>query len=253
MQIHGLQKVTLIDYPELMAATVFTAGCNFRCPFCHNASLVTRINNENQIPVAKVMDYLKKRKNVLQGVCISGGEPLLQPGLEDFIKEVKALGYLVKLDTNGSDLEKLKSLVEQSLIDYVAMDIKNAPEKYALTSGFENIASNQQENLGALSAAGKALFNEELLSQVMSVVDYLKTDVIPYEFRTTLVREFHKREDIENIGKWLMGAEKYYLQKFNDSGDLIEDKLRPYSDERMRQALEIVKEYLPKAKIRDLR
>ena len=235
MQIHGLQKVTLIDYPELMAATVFTAGCNFRCPFCHNAPLVTSINQKNQIPVSQVMDYLEKRRNVLQGVCISGGEPLLQPGLEDFIKEVKELGYLVKLDTNGSNLEKLKYLVEQSLIDYVAMDIKNAPEKYALTSGFE-----------------KALFNEELLSQVMAAVDYLKTDVVPYEFRTTLVREFHKREDIEKIGKWLIGTEKYYLQKFNDSGDLIGDKLRSYSDEIMRQALEIVKEYVPNAKIRDL-
>jgi len=252
MQIHGLQKVTLIDYPELMAATVFTPGCNFRCPFCHNASLVTDINQENQIPVSKVMDYLRKRKNVLQGVCISGGEPLLQPGLEDFIKEVKEFGYLVKLDTNGSNLEKLKYLVEQSLIDYVAMDIKNTPEKYALTSGLESLVSNQHGNTEVLSAARKALFNEELLPQIMSVVDYLKTDVVPYEFRTTLIREFHKREDIENIGKWLMGAEKYYLQKFNDSGDLIEDKLRPYSDEIMRQALEIVRKYLPKAKVRGL-
>jgi len=252
MQIHGLQKVTLIDYPELMAATVFTAGCNFRCPFCHNASLVTHINKENQIPVAKVIDYLKKRKNVLQGVCISGGEPLLQLGLEDFIKEVKELGYLVKLDTNGSNLEKLKTLVEQSLVDYVAMDIKNAPEKYAMTSGFESITSNQQENIDIIGSAGEVLLNEKLLSQVMAVVDYLKTDAVPYEFRTTLVREFHKREDIENIGKWLIGAEKYYLQKFNDSGDLIGDKLRSYSDEIMRQALEIVKEYVPNAKIRDL-
>ena len=231
MQIQGLQKVTVIDYPEKIAATVFTAGCNFRCPFCHNASLVIDIDEGNNIPIDQVMNHLKKRRNVLEGVCISGGEPLLQPGLEDFIKEVKSLGYLVKLDTNGSDLKKLQHLVEQSLIDYVAMDIKNTPSKYRITSGLEGSG-------------------EEGLSQVMAVVEYLKSEPIPYEFRTTVVKEFHKREDFEEIGQWLKGAKKYVLQKFNDSGDLIEKGFHSYSDEIMNQALEIVKEHIPTAQIR---
>ena len=233
MQIQGLQKVTVLDYPEKMAATVFTVGCNFRCPYCHNASLVTRIDRANDIPVEQVMNHLKKRRNVLEGVCISGGEPLLQSGLEAFIKEVKALGYLVKLDTNGSNLEKLQMLVEQSLIDYVAMDIKNTPSKYRITSGLE------EERC------------EELLGQVMATVDYLKSDAIPYEFRTTVVKEFHKREDLEEIGEWLKGARKYYLQKFNDSGDCIKKGCHSYSDEIMKQALDIIKKYISTAQIRD--
>jgi len=231
MQIQGLQKVTLIDYPEKMAATVFTAGCNFRCPFCHNASLVIDIDEGNHMPVSQVMNHLEKRKKVLEGVCISGGEPLLQPGLEDFIKGVKSLGYLVKLDTNGSDLIKLQHLVEQSLIDYVAMDIKNTPSKYNITSGLEE-------------------GDEEMLSQVMAVVEYLKSEPIPYEFRTTVVKEFHKREDFEEIGQWLKGAKKYVLQKFNDSGDCIGEGYHAYSDEIMNQALEIIKKYIPTAQIR---
>ena len=260
MQIQGLQKLTLLDYPEKMAATVFTAGCNFRCPFCHNASLVTRIDTRYDIPVSDVMTFLKKRQNVLEGVCISGGEPLLQPDLEDFIKEVKSLGYLVKLDTNGSNLEKLQNLVEKSLIDYVAMDIKNAPNKYAETIGLHEAINHEAMNVEKISSAGKNIssakedlknnFNPEVMSQVLATVDYLKSGVIPYEFRTTIVREFHKREDIEVIAKWLEGAEKYYLQEFVDSGDLIGEGFRAYTDEIMNQALEIVRKYVPEAKIR---
>jgi pyruvate formate lyase activating enzyme len=232
MQIQGLQKLTLLDYPGKMAATVFTAGCNFRCPFCHNASLVTRIDRDREIPTSTVLEYLNKRKNILEGVCISGGEPLLQPGLTDFIKEVKALGYSVKLDTNGSNLGILQNLVMQSLIDYVAMDIKNIPGKYRKTSGLEG-------EEGA-----------ELFSQVKSVVYYLKSDVIPYEFRTTLVKELHEPEDLEELGSWLRGAENYYLQKFNNSGDLIKEGYHSYSDEIMLQALEIIRKYIPTARIR---
>jgi pyruvate formate lyase activating enzyme len=235
MQIQGLQKLTLLDYPGKMAATVFTAGCNFCCPFCHNASLVTRIDRDRDIPVSKVLDYLKKRKNILEGVCISGGEPLLQPGLTDFIKEVKTLGYSVKLDTNGSNLGKLQNLVNQSLIDYVAMDIKNIPGKYRITSGLSGLEESH---------------SKELLSQVVATVDYLKSNVILYEFRTTLVKELHQMEDLEEIGSWLVGAKKYYLQKFSDSGDLIKEGYHSYSDEIMKQALDIIKKYMPTAEIR---
>ena len=236
MQIQGLQKLTLLDYPEKVAATVFTTGCNFRCPFCHNASLVMDVDARYDIPTGEVMSFLKKRKNVLEGVCISGGEPLLQPDLEDFIKEVKSLGYLVKLDTNGSNLKKLQNLVEKSLIDYVAMDIKNAPSKYVVTIGLEKDTKND--------------CSEEVMSQILATVDYLKSGVVPYEFRTTVVREFHNREDLEVIGQWLEGAEKYYLQEFVDSGDLIGEGFRAYTDDIMEQALTIVRKYIPEAKMR---
>jgi pyruvate formate lyase activating enzyme len=229
MRIQGLQKLTLLDYPEKMAATVFIGGCNFRCPFCHNASLVTKINEKDEISVEVVLDYLKKRRSVLEGVCITGGEPLIQPGLEEFIREIKALGYLVKLDTNGSSLEKLQNLVEKNLIDYVAMDIKNTPEKYGETIGVSD---------------------ERIVPEVLKVVDYLKANHVPYEFRTTLVREFHRRDDVIAMAEWLQGESRYYLQGFVDSGDVICDGLRGYSEDIMEQALELVKEYLPNVKLR---
>ena len=231
MKIQGLQKLTLLDYPGKLAATIFTAGCNFRCPFCHNASLVTQIRDEADLPTEEVLDFLKKRNTVLQGVCISGGEPLLQRDIEDFLRSLKAFGYQVKLDTNGSNFDKLKNLLDQKLVDYVAMDIKNAPDKYGGTIGLE-------ENI--------------FLKDILLCVDYLKGSPVPYEFRTTLVREFHKREDMERIGQWLKGAKNYYLQEFVDSGDLIQTGLRPYNKEVMEQALAIVQQYVPGAKIRGM-
>lgn len=228
MNIQGLQKLTLLDYPDKVACTVFTAGCNFRCPFCHNASLVTHVDPGNDIPVEEILAFLKKRRGVLDGVCVTGGEPLLQPDIIEFIKQVKELGYSVKLDTNGSMITRLRQLVEQGLVDYVAMDIKNAPNKYGETIGIEG-------------------YN---LENILQSVDYLKSGVVPYEFRTTVVREFHKREDFAAIGRWLKGAERYYLQGFVDSGDLIRDGLRAYNKDIMEQALEIVKRNIPNAKLR---
>lgn len=228
MNIQGLQKLTLLDYPDKVACTVFTAGCNFRCPFCHNASLVTHVDPGNDIPVEDILALLRKRRGVLDGVCVTGGEPLLQPDIMDFIKQVKELGYSVKLDTNGSIITRLRQLVEQELVDYVAMDIKNAPNKYGETIGIEG-------------------YN---LENILQSVDYLKSGAVPYEFRTTVVREFHKREDFAAIGRWLKGAERYYLQGFVDSGDLIRDGLRAYNKDIMEQALEIVKRNVPNAKLR---
>lgn len=228
MHIQGLQKLTLLDYPGKVACTIFTAGCNFCCPFCHNASLVTHIDTENDIPVEEVLAFLKKRQGFLEGVCVSGGEPLLQPDIEAFIKKIKALGYEVKLDTNGSNVELLKKLAEQKLIDYVAMDIKNTPEKYGETIG---IADYQ-------------------LDLVMQSVEFLKSDVVEYEFRTTVVRQFHKREDFAKIGQWLKGAKRYYLQSFVDSGDVIAPGMSAYTKEILTQALESVKEYIPDAELR---
>lgn len=230
MNIQGLQKLTLLDYPEKVACTIFTAGCNFRCPFCHNASLVSHIDMEKNIPVEKVLAFLKKRFGVLDGICISGGEPLLQPDLEEFIFRVKEMGYFVKLDTNGSNSYMLRYLVENKLLDYVAMDIKNAPAKYGITIGI-------------------AEYN---LEEVLRSVDFLMSGAVPYEFRTTVVREFHKREDFAAIGRWIKGARRYYLQNFQDSGDLICPGLRAYTRDILVQALEVVRRNVPDAELRGM-
>ena len=228
MDIPGLQKVTLLDFPGRVACTVFLAGCNFRCPVCHNASLVTHVDPDRNIPEEEILSFLKKRRGVLDGVCITGGEPLLAPGLDRLIREIKDLGYEVKLDTNGSNAERLKTLAGSGMIDYVAMDIKNAPGKYGMTIGIDGYD----------------------MSNIFKSVDYLMSGSVPFEFRTTVVREFHKREDFEEIGRWLKGAPAYYLQGFVDSGDVIRPGLRAYTKEIMEQALGIVKKYIPAAGLR---
>ncbi|PWJ47435.1 anaerobic ribonucleoside-triphosphate reductase activating protein [Faecalicatena contorta] len=228
MNIQGLQKLTLLDYPEKVACTIFTAGCNFRCPFCHNASLVTHVDPHNEMQKEEVLGFLRKRQGILDGVCISGGEPLLQPDIEEFLVEVKNIGYAIKLDTNGSNAVLLRRMVEQGLVDYVAMDIKNAPEKYGETIGIK----------------------EYHLENILQSADFLLSGAVPYEFRTTVVRELHKREDFAAIGRWIRGAEKYYLQGFVDSGDLIQPGLRGYTKDIMEQALEIVRRNVPNAELR---
>jgi len=199
MLIYGLQKLSLLDYPGMLAATVFTGGCNLRCPFCHNASLVTRFSENQRISEEEVLSFLERRRGLLDGVCITGGEPLMQEDLADFIIKIREMGFLIKLDTNGTLPEKLDSLIKRSLVDYVAMDIKNSFEKYPLTVGITDFDP-------------KPVFESaELLMRV----------AIPYEFRTTLVRAYHTDEDIEKIGKAIAGAKNYFLQNFEDSGDLV--------------------------------
>jgi len=230
MRIQGLQKLTLLDYPEHTACTVFTAGCNFRCPFCHNASLVVNIPKEAEISEDEFFTFLQKRKGILDGVCVSGGEPLLQPDIELFIRKIKDMGFAVKLDTNGSFPDKLIHLVEEGLVDYVAMDIKNSPETYAFTAGTETL---------------------DIVS-VQKSVSYLMEGHVPYEFRTTVVKHYHSKESFEEIGKWLAGTEKYFLQNFVDSGDLIGKNTRGCSEEEMKEFLEVVKKYIPNAKLRGI-
>ena len=228
MVIQGLQKLTLLDYPQKVACTVFTAGCNFRCPFCHNASLVIDTYKNHEIPGEEFFAFLRKRQGILDGVCVTGGEPLIQHGIEDFVREINRLGYEVKLDTNGSFPDKLQRIVEAGLVDYVAMDIKNSQENYGRTVGIEGYD----------------------LRNIHRSVQYLLSDPISYEFRTTVVREFHQRSDFESIGKWIRGARRYYLQQFVDSGDLIRGGLRGYSKDIMKQALEVVKPYVISAELR---
>ena len=230
MVIQGLQKLTLLDYPEKVACTVFLAGCNFRCPFCHNASLVIDTHKNKEISRETFFDFLNKRKGNLDGVCVSGGEPLIPSGIEEFLEKIKELGFLVKIDTNGSFPDKLKRIVELGCVDYVAMDIKNSQENYGKTIGIENYD----------------------ISKVHKSVNYLLRGNIAYEFRTTVVRKFHQRSDFEAIGRWIHGAERYYLQQFVDSGDLIQPGLRGYDKEIMLQALAIVQKYVQTAQLRGL-
>ena len=214
MKINGFQKLTLLDFPGRVACIIFTAGCNFRCPFCHNASLVTHIDNTNTFSEDEILDYLKKRAGIIDGVCITGGEPLLQPDLEEFIIKIKNLGLAVKLDTNGSSPEKLISLVEKGLLDYVAMDIKNCKDKYSLTAGVDiNI------------------------SDIEKSVSFLLENHVPYEFRTTVVDGMHTPEDSVSIASWISGAEKYFLQNFVDSGDILGEKMAPLSQNELENLL----------------
>lgn len=230
MKIQGLQKLTLLDYPSKVACTIFTAGCNFRCPFCHNASLVVSPNENQDISEEEIIKFLKKRIGILDGICITGGEPLLQPDIELFIRKIKELGYDVKLDTNGSFPEQLKRLVLEGLVDYVAMDIKNSKESYAKTIGVEHYE----------------------LHPIEESVAFLKSGIVPYEFRTTVVRQFHKKADMEGIRDWIAGADRYYLQAFVDSGDLIGEGLSGYEKEQMEAARQIVAEKLEHTFIRGM-
>ncbi len=230
MVIQGLQKLTLLDYPGQIACTVFTAGCNFRCPFCHNASLVIDTYNNENIPEEEFFSFLKKRRGILDGVCVSGGEPLIQHGIEDFLGQIKELGFLVKLDTNGSFPDKLRKAVKKGVVDYVAMDIKNSRESYGKTIGIEDYD----------------------IQNVQKSVSFLLGGEVSYEFRTTVVREFHQRSDFESIARWIRGAERYYLQQFLDSGDLIRGGLHGYNRDIMEQALAIVKKSVITAEIRGL-
>lgn len=230
MLIMGLQKLTLLDFPGKMAATVFTGGCNFRCPFCHNASLVLPKEYEPQITETEFFEFLEKRQGILEGVCITGGEPTLQKDLPEFIKKIKDLGFLVKLDTNGYLPSKLKALVSEGLVDYVAMDIKNSLLKYGITVGIEN-------------------FNTSPIEQS---VDFLKSADIPFEFRTTLVKNFHTEQDIIDIGNWLGKDVNLYLQSFKDSGDLIESSLVGFDENEMKNLLKLLKPLVPSAQIRGI-
>jgi len=228
MRIKGLQKLTLLDFPEKIACTVFLGGCNFRCPFCHNASLVLEGAGGEDISEEEIFAHLDLRRGKLFGVCVTGGEPTLYPDLPEFLAKIKARGYAVKLDTNGYRPEVLRSLCEGGLVDYVAMDIKNSPPKYGVTAGISGLD----------------------FEKIQESAEYLMKGKIPFEFRTTVVRELHSAEDMRAIGEWLSGDEKFYLQSFVDSGDLIGEGLHAYSEGEMKELLSVLLEYVPRAKIR---
>ena len=212
MNICGLQKLSMVDYPGKLAATVFTGGCNLRCPFCHNALLVTRLNESPRLDTDEVLAFLRSRRSLLDAVVLSGGEPLLQPGASDFLATVKDMGYLVKLDTNGCYPEALEEILSKKFVDYVAMDIKNSREKYSLTVGVPNFD----------------------LAPIDESIRLIRESGIDYEFRTTAVRQFHTAADFTAIGRWLHGSKNYYIQNFNDSGNLIGSGMSGFSEEELR-------------------
>lgn len=229
MIIRGLQKTTLLDFPEKLACTVFTGGCNFRCPFCHNASLVLNSGAIEEIPEDDFFSYLSRRKGVLDGVCITGGEPLLNSDIFEFIKKIRSYGLLVKLDTNGSMPDRLEALLDADLVDYIAMDIKNAPTKYALTAGVE-----------------------EYPAEIERSIDIIIKKAPEYEFRTTVVRELHEKEDIIKIANRIKNAKQYFLQSYVDSGDIISSGFSAYSPTEMLEILENTRKILPCTALRGI-
>lgn len=230
LPIFGIQKLTLLDYPSKMASTLFCGGCNMRCPFCHNASLVFLDETMQKLDNNDLLSFLKKRKNILEGICISGGEPLLHDTLEPFLRILRVFGYSIKLDTNGSFPKRLKNLVEKGLVDYVAMDIKNCLSRYEETCGISNFDTTSIEES----------------------VSYLMEQHVPYEFRTTLVKEFHDEKTIQEIGKWLKGADYYYLQNFKNSSDVIQSGLHGFDIDEIYAFKKILEETIQHVEIRGI-
>lgn len=228
MNIQGFQKLTLLDYPGKMACTIFTAGCNLRCPFCHNSRLVINPEKQSEFSVEEILAYLKKRIGILDGVAITGGEPLLQKDIENFIRQVKSLGYSVKLDTNGTFPEKLRDLVEKGLVDYVAMDIKNSPELYPETVGVSGYD----------------------ISKIKESIAFLLEGRVDYEFRTTVVREFHSIFGMNSLGEMIKGAKRHFLQGFIDSGELIGFGMSAVPKEEMERMKKIMLQYVDECEIR---
>lgn len=227
MQIHGLQKMTLLDFPGRVACTIFLAGCDFNCPFCHNAGLLAH-GAEPMMDDAELISFLSKRKGLLDGVCITGGEPLLRKEIGGFIGAIRELGFKVKLDTNGSHPERLSQLVSGELLDYVAMDIKNSPDRYPETAGMADL------DVGPIAESAAFLMESSVES----------------EFRTTVVAELHDCESFRAIGSWIAGAKRYFLQPFVDREAVRFGNLHAPSDEDLAKYLGIVRETIPTAQIR---
>ena len=230
MKLMGLQKLTLLDFPGKMACTVFTGGCNFRCPFCHNASLVLRPGEGAELPEAEFFAFLRKRTGLLDGVCVTGGEPLLNPELPEFLAKIRELGYLVKLDTNGSFPDRLGAILSAGLADYVAMDVKAGRANYRAAAGCPELETERISRSIRLLMGGQT----------------------GYEFRTTVVKGLHTQADFTDLAAWLAGAERYFLQGFVDSGDLIGTGYAAFSPAEMRDFLSTVQRTVPNAELRGI-
>lgn len=230
MQIHGLNKTTLLDYPQHVAATIFTGSCNFRCPFCHNGNLVLSPDTQPLISEREIFDFLEKRKGILTGVCITGGEPTLQQDLSEFIRRIRSLGYLVKLDTNGYLPNVTKQLISDGLLDYIAMDIKSSPAHYAKTAGLAQLD----------------------FARIKRSADYIMSSGIDYEFRTTVVRELHNLQDFLHIGYWLSGSKAYYLQSYTETAQVLQPGFHTYTKEELLTFAEALKPFIPNTSLRSV-
>ncbi len=233
MLILGLNKTTLLDYPGHVAATIFTGGCNFRCPYCHNRDIVLRSRSLAPLAEEEIFSFLEKRRHVLTGVCISGGEPTLHPDLPDLIARIRRLGYLVKLDTNGTNPQMLRDLIQAGLIDHCAMDIKNSPEKYAVTTGLD--AAYARPCLAAVRDSIELLMHQNL---------------IPYEFRTTIVKELHDEADMRAVSQWIAGAEAYFLQSYTDSAGVLCDGFHAHTEAMLHAFAALCRRFVPSTALR---
>lgn len=230
MNIQGFTKTTLLDYPGKVASIIFLGGCNFRCPFCHNASLVTAPMRNPSYIIGDILQFLRKRQGIVEGVCISGGEPTLDPDLPSLCREIKSLGLPVKLDTNGTNPGLLHKLAGEHLIDYVAMDIKSSPRRYPALTGIST------PDMDCISHS----------------VRWLLTNPLPYEFRTTVVRELHTEEDFSEISRWLSGAQQYYLQAYQDSPQVMRRGYTACTKAEMEHYLKLVRTFIPHAQLRGI-
>ncbi len=231
MQIGGLQKLTLIDFPGRLAATVFLCGCNFRCPFCYSSEIVLpeKIKIQPKISEKYFFDFLKQRKGLLEGIVLCGGEPTLNKDLPDFIKKIKKLGYFVKLDTNGSSPGLLKNLIDKNLIDYVAMDIKGPKEKY-----------------------GNFVGGKIDIKKIQKSIDILKKEKVDYEFRSTIVPNLHKKEDVTEMARWISGAKRYYLQNFRPEKTIDQkfERVKPYPEEFLADIRNVISPFFEVCQVR---
>ena len=228
MRIAGIQKLTLLDYPGKVACTVFLSGCNLRCPYCHNPELVLpERGNGSEMPVQGVLAFFEGRKGKLDGVCVTGGEPTLQPELPELLEKLRSLGFAVKLDTNGTNPGMLKTLLHNGVLDYVAMDIKNSPERYRETCGGADVLPRVQESAGLLLEGAAE-----------------------YEFRTTVCKPLHMEKDMAEIGRWLKGAKRYFLQAFVDSGDLVSGGVQAHTHDELTRLRQAVLPFIPNTHLR---
>lgn len=227
MKVFGFEKLSMVDFPGHLCCTVFTGGCNFKCPFCQNSDLV-KMQNLREINQDEIFSYLSKRKGVIDSVCISGGEPTIYPDLEQFIVKIKSLGFLVKLDTNGTNYEMLKRLIEKNLVDYVAMDIKNSLSAYGETAGTNFVD----------------------LENIKKSVELLKRNLVDYEFRTTLVKQFHSTSTITEMANWLNGAKRIFLQHFVDNGTCLQKGLNEVEKQDAEKFLDILKNHVNHVELR---
>jgi len=228
MKIGGFQKTTLLDYPEHVSAIIWTVGCNFRCPFCYNIDLVKE--KSDLFSEKEILDFLEKRKNFLDALVISGGEPFLQNDLREFCRKVKKIGYKIKIDTNGTFPDKLKQLIDEKLVDYVSMDIKAPKEKYNQLSGVKTD-----------------------IDKIEKSIKILQNSDIDYEFKTTVIPNYLDKEDIMNIANWIKGSKKFFLQQFKNDIPVISsdlEKLKPYSEEYLQNILKEIKLYFKECKLR---